>query len=126
MKKITHILIIAVFVLAPAMAGAVEEQHFEANTTGDIVTLCTVSPDDPLVAEAINFCHGYLLGAYDYYKAATAGPTGIKLVCMDEPRPSRDETVAMFVDWAKDHPQYWDEPAVETEFRFLMETWPCN
>jgi hypothetical protein len=45
---------------------------------------------------------------------------------MDEPRPSRDETVAMFVDWAKDHPQYWDEPAVETEFRFLMETWPCN
>ncbi len=126
MKKIMLVLIIAVFILAPAMAVAVDEKDFEAKTTQDIINLCTASPDDPLHAQAVNFCHGYLVGAYDYYKAATAGSTGIKLVCMDEPRPSRDQTIAMFVDWAKDHPQYFDEPPVETEFRFLMETWPCN
>ena len=32
----------------------------------------------------------------------------------------------MFIDWAKAHPQYMDESPVETEFRFLMETWPCK
>ncbi|MCG6905349.1 MAG: hypothetical protein LJE63_01890 [Desulfobacteraceae bacterium] len=26
----------------------------------------------------------------------------------------------------KDHPQYWNEPTVETEFRFLMDKWPCD
>lgn len=126
MKLFVSIGLLSLAILTPVLAGAVEERHFEAKTTRDIINLCTVSTDDPLVGEAINFCHGYLLGAYEYYKAASAGPAGMKLVCMDEPRPSRDETIAMFVDWAKNHPQYWDEPAVETEFRFLMETWPCN
>jgi hypothetical protein len=32
----------------------------------------------------------------------------------------------MFIEWAKAHPEYLNEPPVETEFRFLIETWPCN
>ena len=32
----------------------------------------------------------------------------------------------MFVEWAKAHPQYMNELPVETEFRFLMEKWPCK
>jgi len=32
----------------------------------------------------------------------------------------------MFVEWVKAHPQHWRETPVETEFRFLMEKWPCK
>jgi hypothetical protein len=30
------------------------------------------------------------------------------------------------MEWAKEHPQYMGESPVETEFRFLMEKWPCK
>ncbi len=84
------------------------------------------APDDPLYHQAINFCHGYLVGAYHYHEAAALGPAGIQLVCAPDPRPSRNDTIDMFIDWAKAHPQHWGEPAVETEFRFLKEKWPCK
>lgn len=126
MKQIAIVLMLSVFILVPGMAGAVDETDFEVNTTGALLNLCTTAPDDPLYAQAINFCHGYLVGAYHYYQAVSAGPKGIQLVCAPEPEPTRNEAIAMFIDWAKAHPQHWSEPAVESEFRFLMETWPCN
>ena len=35
-------------------------------------------------------------------------------------------TFQMFIDWATAHPQYMQDNPVETEFRFLMETYPCK
>jgi hypothetical protein len=123
--KTISFLFMMVFLL-PAIAGAVSENDFEAQSTENIINLCTASPDDPLYHQAINFCHGFLVGAYRYYEAAGSGPGGLKLVCLPDPRPSRNDTIDMFIDWAKAHPQHWSEPPVETEFRFLMEKWPCN
>ena len=119
-------LLFVIVLLLPAVAGAVDVKDFEAKTTKDIIDLCTVSPDDPLYHQAINFCHGYLVGAYHYYEASRSGPKAMKLVCKPDPQPSRNESIAMFIDWAKAHPQHYNEPAVETEFRFLMDKWPCN
>ena len=112
--------------LLPAITGAVSEKDFEAQTTQDIINLCTVLPDDPLYHQAINFCHGYLVGSYHYYEASRSGPEGLQLVCKPDPQTSRNATIDKFIDWAKAHPQYRGEPAVETEFMFLMEEWPCN
>ena len=67
------LLFVIVFVL-PGFASAVTEKDFEAETTQDIVNLCTASPDDPLYHQAVNFCHGYLVGAWDYYEAVSSGP----------------------------------------------------
>jgi hypothetical protein len=50
----------------------------------------------------------------------------MRLVCMPDPAPSRNEAIGMFIDWAKARPQFWKEPPVETEFRFLTEKWPCK
>ncbi len=105
---------------------AVNERDFLVQTTGDLMNLCTVSENDPLKEEAIHFCHGYLVGAYHYYKASTTGPGERQLVCLPEPPPSREKAISMFIEWAKAHPQYKDELPVDTEFRFLMETWPCK
>jgi len=111
---------------ALALAGAVSEKNFQAQTTEDLINLCTATPDDPLHQQAVNFCHGYLVGAYAYYQAESAGPKGTKLVCLPDPPPSRNEAIKMFIEWAKAHPQYMQESPVETEFRFLMEKWPCK
>ena len=126
MKRKTIILLIVIAILIPGFAGAVSEKDFEAQTTENLINLCTASPDDPLYHQAINFCHGYLVGAFHYYEAHTSGPDAIKFVCPPDPTPSRNDAIDMFIEWAKAHPQHWREAPVETEFRFLMEKWPCK
>ena len=124
-KKVTFFLL-SVLLILPGLASAVSEEDFKAGTTEQIINLCTAKPDDPLYQQAVNFCHGYLVGAYDYYKAAHSGSEAFKLVCLPEPTPSRNDAIEMFIEWTLAHPQYMQDNAVETEFRFLMEKWPCK
>ena len=126
MRKKTTIFLLSVLLILPGLVDAVSEEDFKADTTEQIVNLCTAEPDDPLFHQAVNFCHGYLVGAYDYYEAVHSGPKAFKLVCLPDPPPSRNEAIEMFIDWAKAHPQYMKDNPVETEFRFLMEAYPCK
>jgi hypothetical protein len=123
-RRLKGLLAIAVF-FAPGVGLAVTDADFEANTTRKLLNLCTVSREDPRHEEAIHFCHGYLVGAFDYHEA-DRGPEHEALVCFPEPPPERNDVVAQFVAWALAHPKYMDEVPVETEFRFLIETWPCK
>ena len=123
--KTSSLLFVLVFLL-PVFAGAVSEKDFEVQTTQNLINLCTTPVDDPLHNHAVNFCHGYLVGAYHYYEAISLGPKGIQLVCLSDPLPSRNDTIVMFIEWVKTHPQHLGETAVETQFRFLMEKWPCK
>ena len=120
------VLLVLIVFLLPGFAGAVTEKDFEAKTTQDLVNLCSVSVDDPLYDKAINFCHGYFVGAYHYYEAMSTGPKGVKFVCLPDPRPSRNEVIQMIIEWVKAHPQYLKETPVETQFRFMMQKWPCS
>ncbi len=126
MKRTLALLIISVSLMMPGLARGVVQADFEVDTTQNLFNLCTAPVSDPLHKEAIHFCHGYLAGAYDYYKASTGGPDGKRLVCPPNPAPSRNEAIAMFVEWMKTHPQFMGDEAVDTEFRFLMEKWPCK
>ena len=51
------------------------------------------------------------VGAFQYYAAAAAGPNGVKLVCYPDKHPTRNQIIALFVQWAKAHPEYM-APAV--------------
>lgn len=126
MKLIVAAMMLALFMAGPSLAGDLTVEDFDVSTTQNLIDLCTAPPENPLYAKAIHFCHGYLVGAYHYYAASTSGPNAQPLVCLPEKRPSRNEIIAMFVEWAKDHPQYWNELPVESEFRFLTEKWPCD
>lgn len=126
MKWIVVAMMSAVLMAGPALAGDLTVEDFNVMTTEDLLDLCTVSPDNPLYAKAIHFCHGYLVGAYHYYAASTSGPNAQQLVCLPENRPSRNEAIEMFVEWAKERPQYAKDLPVETQFRFLTEKWPCD
>jgi hypothetical protein len=117
---------LSVLLALPTVVGAVSEKDFEVRTTRDLINLCTSAADDPLHAQAINFCEGYLVGAFHYYQASTAGPKATKLICLPDPQPSRNDAFRMFFEWAKANTQYEKDLPVETEFRFLMEKWPCK
>jgi hypothetical protein len=126
MKKKVTIIFISALLILPGLANAVSENDFKADTTEQIVNLCTADPGEPLYQQAVNFCHGYLVGAYKYYEAAHSGPNAPKFVCLPDPQPTRDQAIQMFMEWANAHSQYMKESPVETEFRFLMEKWPCK
>ena len=113
--------------LWPPQSRADTHDSFLVRNALDIVTLCSLAKDDPLHTAAANFCHGYVVGAYHYSRAMTAGdPDRKPLVCLPNPQPTRDEAIRAFVAWAQTHPQYNNEPAVETLFKFAIERWPCH
>jgi Rap1a immunity proteins len=125
-KKLIPALVV-IGCLVPGLAGAaVTDEDFVLATTQNLVNLCSVSASDPRAKEAIQMCEGYMLGAYHYYLATNSGKNDMRLVCMPNPPPSRNDAVAMFVAWAKANPQYMKEAPVDSEFRFLGEKWPCK
>ena len=102
------------------------DEDFVLATTQNLVNLCSVSASDPRAKEAIQMCEGYMLGAYQYYLATNSGKNDMRLVCMPNPTPSRNEVAAMFVEWAKANTQYMKEAPVDSEFRFMSAKWPCK
>jgi Rap1a immunity proteins len=115
-----------VVLIVPLSALAATPDQFRVRSTADLVEICSTPANDPMYAAAISFCHGFAVGAYQYYLASVSGPEGKPFVCLPDPSPSRTEGVQMFVAWARQNPQYMDEPAVETLFRWLATTWPCR
>ena len=119
-------LILLILLSIGSADASVTEDDFVAMKTQNIINLCTASPKDRLYEEAIHFCQGYLVGAFHFYTAQAADKPELQLVCYPEPKPSRNDAIGMFVAWVKQHPEFMDELPVETEFRFLSETWPCK
>ena len=58
--------------LWPPQSRAVTHENFLVRNVLDIVTLCSVPKEDALHTAATNFCHGYVVGAYHYYRAMMA------------------------------------------------------
>ena len=119
-------LLLGAALAVPGVAFAVTDEDFEAKTTRSLLSLCTVPAEDARYKEALHFCHGYLVGAFHYYLASVSGPNAKRLVCPPDPPPTRNAAIAAFIAWAQARPQYMNEAPVETEFRFLMETYPCK
>lgn len=115
----------AVVLLGSEPAAAVEAEDFEVSTMQDLVDLCTVSADDPNATAAIHFCHGFLVGAYRYHVIAHPTAEEGRLVCLPDPPPSRNDVISQLIEWAQSDPARLGELAVESEFRFLIEKWPC-
>jgi hypothetical protein len=125
-RKLVRALVV-IGCLFPGLAGAaVTDEDFVLSTTQNLVNLCSVAPSDPRAKEAIQMCEGYMLGAYHYYLATNSGKGDMRLVCMPNPTPSRNDVAAMFVEWAKANPQYMKESPVDGEFRFMSARWPCK
>ena len=127
MKRKVLRLIMMFAILVPGLANsAVTEEDFVVKTTQNLINLCTASPQDPRYEEAVYFCQGYMVGAYHYSIAEHSKDPKNLFVCLPDPKPSRNEVVALFVAWAKANPQYMTDMPVESQLRFMSEKWPCN
>lgn len=126
LKKFILALVLFNFLVPGLARAAVTDDDFVLSTTQNLVNLCSVSANDPRAKEAIQMCEGYMLGAYHYYLATNSGKNDMRLVCMPNPTPSRNEAAGMFVEWAKANPQYMKEAPVDSEFRFMSAKWPCK
>jgi hypothetical protein len=108
----------------PARAELVPDQ-FRIRSAQDLVDLCGADVKDLLYDDAVNFCHGFVAGAWQYHEAQANGPDGHRIVCPTDPLPTRSDAVTMFLAWSETNGQHLTEPPVEALFRFLHEKWPC-
>ncbi|MFO1068289.1 MAG: Rap1a/Tai family immunity protein [Geminicoccaceae bacterium] len=106
-------------------AQAAEEEDFEVKDASDLVMLCSADPASPTYTAAINFCHGFAVGAFQYYTTLEALSPDNKFVCITEPRVTRDQAIANFVAWVKPRTELHSKPAVDAFFAWLTATYPC-
>jgi hypothetical protein len=126
--RISFFLAIAGVGLLPTVALATDSANFTLKTTEDLYTVCSTANGDPLRAQAINFCEGYLLGVVSYHDAIADRKHLHRFVCYP-PTATRDEGVQAFIDWAASHQQdqeLMNAPAVVGAIRGLASKWPCN
>jgi Rap1a immunity proteins len=112
--------------IGPVCVLAATPEHFRVRSTADLIEICSTPANDSMYPASLSFCHGFAVGAYQYYRASVSGPEGKPFVCLPDPPPSRTEGLQMFVAWARENPQHMGEPAVETLFRWSATTWPCR
>src|SRR5215468_860669 len=120
---------IAVATLAlviPRAADAATEANFDAKTTGDLVALCTATPDNGVGTAALNFCEGYIQGAVTVEMLNMAAFRGPKPFCLPNPPPTRAQAINGFVNWAQTAPDRMTQSATDGLFRFIGEQYRCQ
>ena len=123
MKTVAVVLLVVLFA-APVLADVVDE--YKIRNAGDLLSLCSRASSAEDYVAAQNFCHGFAVGAYAYYRGVAAADPDVKIVCMKEPYPERSKVIADFVAWGKSNPAFMKDSAVDTFFRFLAGAFPCK
>ena len=97
---------------------------FTLTTAQDLYDVCTVAASDPRHAVAEAFCYGFFSGGKHYHdEVATVALIG-PVVCPDR-LPSREEVVAVFVDFMQRNPQHAADRPMNAVFEAIGERWPC-
>lgn len=115
----------ALVLLASGASYAATEANFGPNTTGDLVELCTATPDNGIGTAAVNFCEGFAQGAVLVELQNQAAFRGPKLFCLPNPPPSRNQALSEFVAWARSSPDRLAQSSTDGFFRFMSERYPC-
>jgi hypothetical protein len=120
---------VALAMASPAAAqspAAAAHSAFEARTVADLAALCGTSPESPIYASAIAFCHGFLQGAGQYHASITQAGSGREpLFCAPNPPPTRAQVASAFTAWANANPSAAGERAVDGLARWASATYPC-
>jgi len=117
-------LIAAASLAFAASAHAIPTEHYQLRNAADLARICATATSEPDAATAVAFCHGVLAGAYGYYLSVT--PEAHRFLCAPNPVPTRGQVAINFVTWMKVHPQYNNDGAIDTLFRYAGETFPCK
>lgn len=116
---------LATILLTSGVQAAVSTDDFLVRTTGDLVKLCSADTTDPLYAAAIHFCHGFGAGVFQTEQLHQAASRAAPLYCAPNPMPTRNESVAGFVAWARATSAVANEAPAAGVLHYLMQTYPC-
>lgn len=131
MRKLVLTIVLVLFACSClVMEGKAEdnfsvEEDVDLGTTQELLDMCSIDKEHPLYTKAVVFCLGFITGAVHYHQAISKGPDMEPIVCPEKP-VSRFEFAEVFIEWAKTHPEFMDEPPVEGLFRSAVDKWPCE
>ena len=135
MRRLTRAAAVAAYVAAIAVGlttvstatrAAVTEANFRLDTFEDLVALCGVQPGDPMADGAIHMCHGYMVGLHHFHVLMGQALEG-DLFCMEGAAPpTRNEFVAMMVDWSRSHPEQYSKEAIDGVLGWAADAYPCS
>jgi hypothetical protein len=111
--------------LASPPAQSAETRNFHLETAADLAALCACPPEDPLFAQALQFCYGYLTGMAHLHRALVAEKRIERLAC-PEHEVAREEMARVFLDWARANPGAMSELPAESVRRAAVAAWPCR
>jgi hypothetical protein len=123
MKTVAVVLLVVLFA-APVLADVTDE--YKVRNAGDLVSLCSRDLSAEDYVAAMNFCHGFAVGAFAYHQSVALADPDLKIVCVKEPYPERKKVIADFVAWSKANQPFMKDAAVDTFFRFMAGAFPCK
>jgi hypothetical protein len=127
MRKFACATVVALlFALSPNAYANVTEENFRLDTTRDLIALCGVREGDPRAVAAIHMCHGYVMGLVHFNIVMGKVLEGSVYCIEDGERPTRDQAIAMLVDWSRAHPEHDGKEAVDGVLQWAAETYPCD
>ncbi len=89
------------------------------------MALCADEPEDPLYAEAKQFCYGFLAGVAQFHRTMVQGEKIEPLACPKD-AITREQLVGVFLGWAKANPQALDDLPAQSLERAAAGQWPCD
>ncbi len=99
-------------------------EDYQLGTSGDLLDLCTLDASHAQHWEARAFCLGYFTGGIHLHDALAASEDFPRIACPPADA-TRNDVVAVFVAYARAHPEYLDEKPMDTVFRAVNDEWPC-
>jgi len=99
-------------------------EDYQLETSGDLLDICTLDQSHANYWEARGFCLGYFTGGIHLQDALAAAPNFERIACAPA-NATRNDVVAVFVAYARAHPEYLDERPMDTVFRAVNDEWPC-
>jgi hypothetical protein len=104
---------------------AAEVSNFDLVTTSDLVALCSARSDDPLYAEALQFCYGYMAGVSQFHRALLRADD-IKPLACPQHEVTREALARVFLDWVQAHPGAMDKWPADSVKHAAAASWPCG
>lgn len=108
---------------APASPAVVTH----AQTANDLAVICDPAWSGVPRLEAIAYCQGFLtsFGQYHTLLYPQGGPAQ-PLFCVPVPGPTVAQSGVAFAAWARENPQYGNEPALDGLLRWAQASFPCQ
>ena len=106
--------------------AAVTEDNFLLRNAGDLVSLCSASQADPLYTPAINFCHGFGLGAFRVLQEEEAAQRPPHIFCLPAQLPTRNEAIASYLLWVSGDSARASLGAADSIAAYLAEAYRCQ